>query len=187
MLYLRSCGSLRRLIVGRLLTLGLTLFRGTTLAGDELVRQYLDQQQLARQGAVPERILLVAADAHALAQVRRAGEHRRFPVQAGLTQTFAEVLVEVEQARLVAQTLAVWRVADHQAFLVLVRTRLEGRDFALVDLDPLAQAGTFDVVAARLNQARVGFVTANPQRWLGQAGRGRSVASSWSFFHSAGT
>ncbi|MNI15554.1 hypothetical protein D3C73_688540 [compost metagenome] len=114
----------------------------------------------------------MAADAHALAQVRGAGEHRGFPVEASLTQAFAKVLVEVEQARLVAQTLAVWWVADHQAFLVLVRTRLEGRDFTLVDLDPLTEAGTLDVVAARLNQARVGFVTANPQRRLGQAGGG---------------
>jgi hypothetical protein len=163
----------RGLIVGGLLALGLTLLRGTTLAGDELVRLDFDQQQLARQRAVPERILFVAADAHALAQVRRAGEHRRFPVQAGLTQTLAEVLVEVEQARFITQTLAVRRVADHQAFLVLVRTRLEGRDFALIDLDPFAQAGALDVVAARLNQARVGFVTTNPQMaaWPGRQRR----------------
>ncbi|MNQ84355.1 hypothetical protein D3C85_994810 [compost metagenome] len=114
----------------------------------------------------------MAADTHALAQVRRAGEHRRFPVQAGLTQALAEVLVEVEQARLITQTLAVRRVADHQAFLVLVRARLERRDFALVDLDPLAQAGTLDVVAARLNQPWIGFVAADPQWCLGQTGSG---------------
>src|SRR5471032_2529720 len=148
----------------------LTLFRSATFASDELIRRDLDQQQLARQRAVPERILFVAADAHALAQVGRAGEYRRFPVQAGLTQTLAQVLVEVKQACLVTQALAVRRVADDQAFLVLVRTWLEGANFALVDLDPLAQACTFNVVAARLNQAWVSFVTANPQRWLGQAG-----------------
>jgi hypothetical protein len=114
----------------------------------------------------------VAADAHALAQLRRAGEHRRFPAHAGLAQALAQVLVEVQQAGFVAQTLAVGRVADHQAFLVLVRARLEGRHFALVDLDPLAQAGALDVVAARLDQPRVGLVAANPQRRLGQAGLG---------------
>jgi hypothetical protein len=154
--------------------------RGAPLAGDELIRQHFDQQQL-HGNAVPERILFVAADAHALAQVRRAGEHRRFPVQAGLAQALAKVLVEVQQAGFVTQTLAVGRVADHQAFLVLVRARLEGRDFALVDLDPLAQAGTLDVVAARLDQARVGFVAANPQRRLGRPAAARSTASSWSF------
>jgi hypothetical protein len=69
----------------------------------------------------------VAADAHALAQLRRAGEHRRFPAHAGLAQALAEVLVEVQQAGFVTQTLAVGWVADHQAFLVLVRARLEGR------------------------------------------------------------
>jgi hypothetical protein len=77
------------------------------LAGDELVGLQLEQQQLARQGAVPERVLLVAADAHALAQLRRAGEHRRFPAHAGLAQALAEVLVEVQQAGFVTQTLAV--------------------------------------------------------------------------------
>jgi hypothetical protein len=177
----------RGLIVSGLLALGLTLFRGAALAGDELIRQHLDQQQLARQRAVPERILLVAADAHALAQLRRAGEHRRFPAQAGLAQALAKVLVEVQQAGFVAQTLAVGRVADHQAFLVLVRARLEGRDFALVDLDPLAQAGALDVVAARLDQARVGFVAANPQRRLGQTGSGTLDGFFMQFFHSAGT
>jgi hypothetical protein len=48
------------------------------------------------------------------------------PAHAGLAQALAEVLVEVQQAGFVTQTLAVGRVADHQAFLVLVRARLEG-------------------------------------------------------------
>jgi len=161
-----------RLIVGNLLALGLALLRGATLASDKLVRQHFDQQQLARQRAVPERILFVAADAHALAQIRGAGEYRRFPVQAGLTQALAKVLIEVQQAGFVTQTLAVRRVADHQTFLVLVRTRLERRDFALIDLDPFAQAGAFDVVAARLDQSWIGFITSDPQRWLGQTGGG---------------
>lgn len=177
----------RGLIVSRLLALGLTLFRGTTLAGDELIRQHFDQQQFARQRAVPERILFVAADAHALAQIRRAGEHRRFPVQAGLTQALAEVLVEIQQAGFVAETLAVRWVADDQTFLVLIRTRLEGRDFALVDLDPLAQASTLNVVAAWLNQTWVSFITTNPQRWLGQTGSGTLNGFFMEFFHSAGT
>jgi len=112
----------------------------------------------------------VAADAHALAQLRRAGEHRRFPAHAGLAQALAKVLVEVQQAGFVTQALAVRGVADDQAFLVLVRAWLEGADFALVDLHPVAQAGTLDVVAPRLDQPRVGFVTANPQWRLGQAG-----------------
>lgn len=77
------------------------------LASDELIRLNLEQQQLARQGAVPEGILLVAADAHALAQLRRAGEHRCFPAHAGLAQALAKVLVEVQQAGFVTQALAV--------------------------------------------------------------------------------
>jgi len=167
----------RRFDVGRqiglgLLALSLTLLGSTTLASHELIRHHLDQQQLARQGAVPERILLVATDTHALAQVRSTGKYRRLPVQTGLTQAFAEVLVEVEQARLITQTLAVGRVTDHQAFLVLVRARLEGRDFALVNLDPVAQARTLDIVARWLDQARIGFITTNPQRWLGHADLG---------------
>ncbi|MCY1354067.1 hypothetical protein D9M69_404260 [compost metagenome] len=141
-------------------------------AGHELLRQHFQQQQLAGQGAVPEGVLLVAADAHALAQLRGAGEDRRLPAQAGLAQALAEVLVEVEQAGFVAQALAIGRVADHQALLVLVRTRFEGGQLALVDLHPVAQAGALDVVAAGLDQPRVGFVTANPQRRPGQAGLG---------------
>ncbi|MNZ16764.1 hypothetical protein D3C78_337440 [compost metagenome] len=114
----------------------------------------------------------MATDTHALAQVRRASEHRRFPVQAGLAQTLAKILVEVQQAGFIAQALAVWRVADHQAFLVLVRARLEAADFALVDLHPVAQACALNVVAPRLDQARVGFITTDPQRWTGQASFG---------------
>ncbi len=40
----------------------------------------------------------------------------------------------------------------------------------MVDLHPVAQAGTLDVVAARLDQPRVSLVATDPQRWLGQAG-----------------
>ena len=157
------------LATGDLLALDLALLRGAALASDELLRQHLDQQQLARQGAVPEGVLFVAANAHALAQVRGAGEHRRFPVHAGLTQTLAEILVEVQQAGLIAQALTIGRVTDHQTGLVLVRTRLEGSQFALVDLDPVRQPGALDVVAPRLDQARIGLITTNPQRRLGQA------------------
>ena len=144
----------------------------TPLTGNELLGLHLDQQQLAGQRTVPERILLVTAQAHALAQFRRAGEYRRLPAQAGLAQTLAKVLVEVQQAGFVAQAFAVWRVADHQALLILVRARLETAQLALIDLHPVGQAGTLDVIAPRLDQARVGFVTTNPQRRLGQPHRG---------------
>ena len=43
---------------------------GRSLTSDELIQLDLDQQQLARQSPVPESVLLVATDAHALAQIR---------------------------------------------------------------------------------------------------------------------
>ena len=105
----------------------------------------------------------MAANTHALAQVRRAREHSRLPVQTGLTQALAQVLVEIEQARLIAQALAIRRVTNDQAFLVLIRARFERRNFTLVNLDPVTQTGALDVVARRLDQARIGFITPNPQ------------------------
>ena len=108
----------------------------------------------------------MAADTHALAQVRRAGEHCGFPAHTGLAQAFAEVLIEIQQAGFVTQALTVGWVADHQTFLILIRARLERAHFALVHLDPVAQAGAFDVVACGLDQARVGFVATYPQRRL---------------------
>ncbi|MNN26719.1 hypothetical protein D3C81_1402340 [compost metagenome] len=139
-------------------------------AGHELLRHYLQQQQLAGQGAVPEGVLLVAADAHALAQLRGAGEDAGAPAQTALAQTLAKVLVEIEQARLVAEAFAIGRVADHQAALALVRARLESRQLALIHLHPLAQARALDIVARRLDQPGIGLVTANPQRRLRQPG-----------------
>ncbi|MNJ21204.1 hypothetical protein D3C77_155510 [compost metagenome] len=87
-----------------------------------------------------------------------------------MTQTLAEVLVEVQQAGFITQTLAIGRVTDHQALLVLVWTRLETAYLALVDFHPVAKTGTLDVVAARLDQPRVGFVATNPQRRTGKTG-----------------
>src|SRR5690606_39946390 len=75
----------------------------TSLARDELIRLDVDQQQLARQRTVPEGVLFVAANAHALAQLGGAGEDRRVPVQTRLAQALAEILIEIQQARLVAQ------------------------------------------------------------------------------------
>lgn len=124
----------------------------------------------------------MAADAHALAQVRSTGEHRRFPAQARLAQTLAEVLIEVQQAGFITQTLAIRRVADHQAFLVLVRARLESTDFALLDLDPVAEACAFDVVTGGLDQARICLVATNPQRWLGHADGGTFAGLCVKFF-----
>src|SRR3546814_452909 len=136
--------------------------RGGALTGHELIQLDLDQQQLARQRTVPERVLLVTADAHALAEIRRGGEYRGFPAQAGLAQAFAEVLVEIEKARLVAEALTIGRIADHQALLILVRARLEVADITLIDLDPAGQPSAFDVVASRLDQPRIGLIAANP-------------------------
>ncbi|VFT10908.1 Uncharacterised protein [Pseudomonas aeruginosa] len=113
----------------------------------------------------------MAADTHALAQFRRPGEHPGAPADAALAQALAEVLVEIQQAGFVAEALAIGRVADHQAGLALVRARLESRQFALVDLHPVGHSGTLDIVARRLDQARIGLVAANPQRRPGQAGR----------------
>lgn len=113
----------------------------------------------------------MAADTHALAQFRRPGEHPGAPADAALAQALAEVLVEIQQAGFVAEALAIGRVADHQAGLALVRARLESRQFALVDLHPVGHSGTLDIVARRLDQARVSLVAANPQRRPGQAGR----------------
>ncbi|MCY1505235.1 hypothetical protein D9M68_394350 [compost metagenome] len=152
-----------------------TLPGRTPFASHELFRQHLEQQQLARQGAVPEGVLLVAADSHALAQFRRTGEYRRFPAHASLAQALTEVLVEVQQARFVAQALAIGRVADDQPLLVLVRARLEGCQLALVDLHPVAESGALDVVAARLDQARVRLIATNPQRRPGQARFGANL------------
>src|SRR3546814_14836603 len=120
--------------------------RGGALTGHELIQLDLDQQQLARQRTVPERVLLVTADAHALAEIRRGGEYRGFPAQAGLAQAFAEVLVEIEKARLVAEALTIGRFAAHQALLILVRARLDVADITLVDLDPAGQPSAFAVV-----------------------------------------
>src|SRR5690606_13762232 len=151
-----------------LLGLGRTLIRRRTLTGDELIQLDLDQQQLARQRAVPECVLLVAANAHAPPQFRRRGEDAGFPAQAGLPQTLTQVLVEINQARLVTQALAVGWVADHQALLILIRTRFESRHVTLIDPDPTGQPRALDVVAGWLDQARIGLIAANPQRWPGQ-------------------
>src|SRR5690606_36117503 len=110
--------------------------------------------------AVPERVLLMAADAHALAEIRCSGEYPGLPAQTGLTQPPAEILIVIQQARFIPQTLAIRRITYDQPLLVLVGTRLESRYVTLVDANPAGQSGTFDVIASRLNQARIGFVTA---------------------------
>src|SRR5690606_9544765 len=71
--------------------------RCRALTGDELVQLDLDQQQLAGQGAVPEGVLLVTANAHALTQVGRRRQHRRFPAETGLAQALTKVLVQINQ------------------------------------------------------------------------------------------
>src|SRR5690606_41441713 len=96
--------------------------------------------------------------------LRRPGEDRRLPAQAGLAQALAQVLIEVQQAGLIAQTLAVGRVADHQAGLAPVGARLEGGQLALIDAHPLAESGALDAVARRLEQPRVSLVAGDPQR-----------------------
>src|SRR3546814_17332027 len=86
------------------------LMAGAALTCHELIQLDLDQQQLARQRTVPERVLLVTADAHALAEIRRGGEYRGFPAQSGLAQAFDDVLVEVEKAHHVAEARTTGRI-----------------------------------------------------------------------------
>src|SRR5690606_28348144 len=124
------------------------------------------------QGTVEQRVLLVAADTHAPAQLGVAGEDRRLPPGAFPTQYLAQLLVQVDQTRGLAQALTVRRIADNQTGLPPVRMGCEGSQLALVDLDPFAQPGALDVVAQRLQQTRIGLVAANPRGRTGQAGFG---------------
>ena len=106
----------------------------------------------------------MAADAHAPTQLGITGEDRRLPAGALRTQYIAELLVEIDQAGGIPQTFTVGRIADDQASLAAVRIGRKGSQLALVDLDPFSQAGPLDIVAQRLQQARIGFIATNPQR-----------------------
>ena len=163
---------LRRLAEARRFYRRLSCCRRLGGLGDKALALQVHHQQLAWQGAVKQAVLLVTADAHALAEFGVAGEDRRLPALTLLTQHLTQLLIEVHQTGSGTQALAIGRVTDHQALLAAIRVGRKGRQFALIHLDPLAHTRALDVVAHRLQQTRISLVATDPQRWSRQAALG---------------
>ena len=108
----------------------------------------IEQQQLRRDGAVPECILFVTAQTHRLAERRVRGEHARPPAGKLPRQRLAQRPVHAPQFRLVAQAFAVGRIGDDETRgQRTVRRFLQVR-YRAGDLFRSPFGGPYDVILA---------------------------------------
>ena len=80
----------------------------------QLIGSQVEQQQMRGDGAVPQGIALVAAQARGFAQVQVRGQQRRLPAAELGRHQFPQLAIQVRQAGLFPQSLAVGRVAHQQ-------------------------------------------------------------------------
>ena len=78
---------------------------------------HVEQQQLRRQLAVVESVLLVAAKAYGFAVLGRTGEYAKPPARQRFLNGFTQAAIKTTQLLAFAQALAVGRVNQHQASL----------------------------------------------------------------------
>ena len=95
----------------------------------------VEQQQLAGQIAVVERVELLGAQAQARAEIRASREHARTPAAKGSLEPRADEAVELHHLGLGAHALAVWRVREQQARRV--RRRLHRGHVGLLEADAM--------------------------------------------------
>ena len=138
-------------------------------------RLHVEQQQLAGQIAVVERVHLLGAQAQALAEVGAAGENGCAPAAKMLFQCDAEQAVELDQLRFAAEPFAVRRVGDQQAGDLPLRAGSGG--IGLRPLDLIAQAGQFGIAPGGAQGGAVDVLTEQRR----QAGQGRPFLRSRAF------
>ena len=114
-----------------------------------------EQQQLCRQLAVEEFVLLEAAQTDGLSELRSTGKHCQAPAGQLTQNHFAKSLVKACQFFALAQAFAVWRVGQHQALFGPAFLPFKSGNRPNLNLHKVIQAGPADVVSGGIDNTAV--------------------------------
>ena len=119
-------------------------------------------QQFAFDGAVVEHVHLVRTQAHHLAEIRIAGEHRRTPAFITALEHLTQHAIQARQFRFLAKAFAIGRIHHHQAGMLDVLAATI-REITPLDVHQPGEPGLLHIGQCHPHRSRVVIVTAN--RW----------------------